>query len=52
MAEYRVKRSWGDNKRGGKVELTNADAKYLLTSGHVAEIQTAEKPAKKAAPSK
>lgn len=48
MAEYRVKRSFAGNKRGSKVELTNADAKVLLGAGYVAEIQSAE-PAKKTA---
>lgn len=50
MAEYRVKRSFGGNKRGSKVELTNADAKNLLDAGYVAEIQS--EPAKKTAAKK
>lgn len=49
MAEYRVQRTFGGNKRGSKVELTNAQAKNLLAAGYVTEIQTADekKPAKK-----
>lgn len=45
MAEYRVLRSFGENKRGKKVELTQKDAAALLAGDrpYVAEIQTAEK---------
>lgn len=50
MAEYRVKRSFGGNRRGQKVELTKADADNLLAAGYVAEIQTADD--KKPAPKK
>lgn len=42
MAEYRVKRSFAGNKRGSKVDLTNADAKVLLDAGYVGEIQTSD----------
>ena len=49
MPEYRVKRSFGGNTRGSKVELSNADAKVMLAAGYVAEIQSDSTPAKKTA---
>lgn len=47
MAEYRVKRTFGDHRRGTKVELSQKDAQTLLAAGYVAEIKPDEKPAKK-----
>lgn len=47
MADYRVLRSFGENKRGSKVDLTAKDAKNLLDKGYVAEIQTADDKASK-----